>query len=41
MSKVIIRKVDEEYGWLGNMSPHPVEHDGYMVENCGGAISSS
>lgn len=28
MSKVIIRKVDEEYGWLGNMSPHPVEHDG-------------
>ena len=28
MSDVIIRKVDEEYGWLGNMSPHPVEHDG-------------
>jgi predicted NAD-dependent protein-ADP-ribosyltransferase YbiA (DUF1768 family) len=28
MSDVIIRKVEEEYGWLGNMSPHPVEHDG-------------
>ena len=28
MSDVIIRAVDEEYGWLGNMSPHPVEHDG-------------
>ena len=28
MSDVIIRGVKEDYGWLGNMSPHPVEHDG-------------
>ena len=28
MSDVIIRDVKGEYGWLGNMSPHPVEHDG-------------
>ena len=25
---VIIRAVNEEYGWLGNMSPHPVQYDG-------------
>ncbi|MEZ5943916.1 MAG: hypothetical protein R3C18_21170 [Planctomycetaceae bacterium] len=25
---ILIRKVKEELGWLGNMSPHPVEHDG-------------
>jgi N-glycosidase YbiA len=24
MSDVVIRKVREPYGWLGNMSPHPV-----------------
>ena len=28
MSDVIIRGVKEDYGWLGNMSPHPVNHDG-------------
>ena len=28
MPDVIIRAVDEEYGWLGNMSPHKVKHDG-------------
>ena len=28
MPDVIIRGVKEDYGWLGNMSPHPVEHDG-------------
>ena len=28
MSYVIIRKIDEEYGWLGNMSDHPVQHEG-------------
>ena len=27
MSKVIIRKVDEEYGWLGNMSPHKIMYE--------------
>ncbi len=25
---ILIRKVAEEFGWLGNMSPHPVERDG-------------
>jgi N-glycosidase YbiA len=25
---VIIRKVAEPFGWMGNMSPHPVEHGG-------------
>lgn len=25
---ILIRKVKDEYGWLGNMSPHPVEHKG-------------
>ena len=28
MSDVIIRTVDEEYGWLGNMSAHDVQHEG-------------
>ena len=28
MPNVIIRGVKEDYGWLGNMSPHPVNHDG-------------
>ena len=28
MPDVIIRGVREDNGWLGNMSPHPVEHDG-------------
>jgi len=28
MSDVIIRAVDEEYGWLGNMSAHDVQHEG-------------
>ena len=28
MSDVIIRGVKEDYGWLGNMSPHPVKHEG-------------
>jgi len=28
MPNVIIRGVKEDYGWLGNMSPHPVDHDG-------------
>ena len=28
MSDVIIRDVKGDNGWLGNMSPHPVEHDG-------------
>ena len=27
MSKVIIRKVNEEYGWLGNMSPHKIMYE--------------
>ncbi|MEN9655494.1 MAG: hypothetical protein RL311_402 [Bacteroidota bacterium] len=27
MSDVIFRDVKKDYGWLGNMSPHPVEHD--------------
>ena len=27
MSNVIIRKVDEEYGWLGNMSPHKIMYE--------------
>ena len=26
--KVLIRKVKETHGWLGNMSPYPVEHEG-------------
>lgn len=25
---ILIRKVAEQYGWLGNMSPHPIERDG-------------
>jgi len=25
---ILIRKVKDENGWLGNMSPHPVSHDG-------------
>ncbi len=25
---ILIRKVKDEYGWLGNMSPHPVSHNG-------------
>lgn len=25
---IAFRKVSELHGWLGNMSPHPVEHDG-------------
>ncbi len=25
---ILIRKVKEEFGWLGNMSPHPVEFEG-------------
>jgi len=25
---ILIRKVKDEYGWLGNMSPHPVSHVG-------------
>jgi ribA/ribD-fused uncharacterized protein len=28
MPDVIIRGVEEEYGWLGNMSPHPVKYEG-------------
>jgi len=24
MNEVIIKKVREEHGWFGNMSPHPV-----------------
>ena len=28
MPDVIIRGVRKDNGWLGNMSPHPVEHDG-------------
>ena len=28
MSYVIFRTVDEEYGWLGNMSAHHVQHEG-------------
>jgi len=28
MSDVIIRKVKEVNGWLGNMSAHPVKHEG-------------
>lgn len=28
MMHVLIRKVAEPYGWLGNMSPYPVEVDG-------------
>ena len=25
---ILIRKVKEEFGWLGNMSPFPIEHEG-------------
>lgn len=25
---ILIRKVKDEYGWLGNMSPYPVSHNG-------------
>lgn len=25
---ILIRKVKDPYGWLGNMSPHPIEHQG-------------
>lgn len=25
MKEILIRKVREPYGWLGNMSPHPIE----------------
>ncbi len=25
---ILIRKVKEEFGWLGNMSPYPVKHEG-------------
>jgi ribA/ribD-fused uncharacterized protein len=25
---ILIRKVKEHHGWLGNMAPFPVEHDG-------------
>lgn len=25
---ISIRKVAEDFGWLGNMSPYPVEHEG-------------
>jgi len=25
---ILIRRVKDAYGWLGNMSPHPIEHKG-------------
>jgi predicted NAD-dependent protein-ADP-ribosyltransferase YbiA (DUF1768 family) len=30
LDDIIIRKVKDEYGWLGNMSPFPVEHLGNL-----------
>jgi ribA/ribD-fused uncharacterized protein len=32
MSIIAIRKVDEPYGWLGNMSPHPVYFEGTLFK---------
>lgn len=28
------KKVKDEYGWMGNMSPHPVEYDGKVWKTC-------
>jgi len=28
MPVILIRKVKEDFGWLGNMSPHPIAHAG-------------
>ena len=31
---ILIRKVKQPFGWMGNMSPHPVKHEGHEYRTC-------
>jgi len=32
MAEILIRAVKDAYGWLGNMSPHPVSYEGRLFK---------